>query len=143
MLFVHTIAPIIHGFPSHLSPLEGKEVRIEVIVKGNPTPIIVWYHNEEPVVIESSIEIDKQGNLFFPSIEVKHSGVYKIVATNTSGQAEKEISVSVMSEGCEGGEGAMSRETNRPVPVAEFGTFVSEHHAHGNAKFAENYEVAY
>ena len=31
--------------------------------------------------------------------------------------------------------------TSRPVPVSEFGSFVSEHHAHGNKKFKESYEV--
>ena len=143
MPFGHIAAPSINGVPSHLPPLEGKEVHIEVNVKGYPPPIIVWYHNEDPIVTESSIEIDKQGCLFFPSIELKHSGVYKVVATNTSGQTEKEVTVSVMSEGCDGGEGDKSREINRPVPVAEFGTFVSEHHALGNAKFTENYQVAY
>ena len=83
-----------------------------------------------------SIEIDEQGSLFFPSIELKHSGVYKLVASNECGEAEKVVTVSVMSEGCDGGE-----EINQPVPVAEFGAFVSEHHARGNKKFRESYEV--
>ena len=83
-----------------------------------------------------SIEIDEQGSLFFPSIELKHSGVYKLVASNECGEAEKVVTVSVMSEGCDGGE-----EINQPVPVAEFETFVSEHHGHGNKKFRESYEV--
>ena len=143
MQFVHTLVPTFHGVPSHLSPLEGKEIRIEVNVKGYPPPKIVWYHNREPIATESSIEIDKQGYLFFPSIELKHSGVYKVRATNTSGEAEKEVTVRVMSEGCDGGEGDKSREINRPVPVEEFGTFVSEHHALGNKKFRESYEVSH
>ena len=86
-----------------------------------------------------SIEIDEQGSLFFPSIELKHSGVYKVVATNMSGEAEKEVSVSVMNEGCDGGETSGSGETK--IPVAEFGTFVAEHHAQENKKFRERFEV--
>ena len=67
--------------------------------------------------------------------------MYKVIATNTSGKVEKEVTMSVMSEGCDGGEGGGSGETSRPVPVSEFGTFVFEHHAHGNKKFRESYEV--
>ena len=87
-----------------------------------------------------SIEIDEHGSLFFPSIELNHSGVYKVVATNESGMAEKEVNVSVMSEGCDGGESGGSGETN--IPIAEFGRFVSEHHAQGNKKFRERFEVS-
>ena len=67
------------------------------------------------------------------------SGSYKLVATNTSGQAEKEVSVSVMSEGCEGGG---SEETNRPVSVSEFGVYVAQHHAQGNKMFTQVYQVS-
>ena len=111
-------------------------------VEGHPPPTLVWYHNEEAIIIDSSIEVSKQGSLYFPSIKLKHSGVYKILATNVIGQVEKEVTVSVMSEGCDGGEGGGSGETSRPVPVSEFGSFVSEHHAHGNKKFKENYDVS-
>ena len=34
-----------------------------------------------------------------------------------------------------------SKVTSRPVPVAEFGAFVSEHHANGDTKFRESYRV--
>ena len=108
-----TVPPTILGFPSHLSPTEGEGVRIEVKVEGHPPPTLVWYHNGEAVVVDYSIEIDGQGNLFFPSIEFKHSGVYKVIATNTSGKVEKEVTVSVMSEGCDCGEGGGSEETQQ------------------------------
>ena len=137
----HTVPPTIHGLPSHLSPIEGKGACIEAKVEGHPPPTLAWYHDGEVVVADYSIEINEQGSLFFPGIELKHSGVYKLVATNDSGKAEKEVSVSVMSEGCDSGEDGGSGETNRPVPVSEFGIFVSEHHSHGNKKFRESYEV--
>ena len=129
------------GFPSHLSPLEGEEVRIEAKVEGHPPPTLIWYHNGEAVVADYSIEIDEQGSLFFPNIEFKHSGVYKLVATNVYCEVEKVVNVSVMNEGCDGGEDG--GEINPPVPVAEFGTFVSEQHAQGNKKFRESYEVTW
>ena len=136
-----TVPPAINGFPSRLFPTEGEGVRIEAKIEGHPPPTLVWYHNGEAVVTDYSIEIDEQGSLFFPSIELKHSGMYKVIATNDSGQAEKVVTVSVMSEGCDGGESGGSGETNRSVPVSEFGVFVSEHHSHGNKKFRESYEV--
>ena len=131
--------PTICGIPACLSPLESEEVRIEAKVEGHPPPTLVWYHNGEVVVTDYSIEIDEQGSLFFPSIEPKHSGVYKVIANNASGQAEKVVTVSVTSEGCDGGEGGGSEETK--IPVADFGTFVSEYHAHGNKRFREIFEV--
>ena len=134
-----TVPPTFFGIPSCLSPLEGEGVHIVMLIEGHPPPTLVWYCNEETVVTDYSIEIDEQGSLFFPSIELKHSGVYKVVATNDSGQAEKEVSVSVMSEECDGGEGGGSGETK--IPVADFGTFVSEHRSHGNKGFKESFEV--
>ena len=134
-------SPSILGLPTHLCHTEGEGVCIEAKVEGHPPPTLVWYHNGEVVVTDYSIEIDEHGSLFFPSIELKHSGVYKVVATNDSGQAEKEITVSVISGGCDGGEGGGPGETNKPVPVSEFGKFVSERHSHGNKKFRESYEV--
>ena len=139
MLYLLTEPPTVFGFPSHLFPLEGEGVRIEVKVEGHPPPTLVWYHNGEAVVTDYSIEIDEQGSLFFPSIEFKHSGVYKLVATNVYCEVEKMVNVSVMSEGCDGDED--SEEINPPVPVTEFGAFVSEQHAHGNKRFRESYEV--
>ena len=137
---IFTVPPTICGIPSCLSPLEGEGVRIEAKVEGHPPPIFVWYYNGEAVVTDYSIEIDEHGSLFFPSIELNHSGVYKVVATNDSGMAVKEVTVSVMSEGCDGGESGGSGETK--IPVAEFGSFVSEHHAQGNKKFRERFEVS-
>ena len=63
--------------------------------------------------------------------------MYKLVASNKCGESEKVVTVSVMSEDCDG-----SEEINQPIPVAEFGAFVSEHHARENKKFRENYEVS-
>ena len=138
--FVSTVPPTIYGIPSCLSPLEGEGLHIEAKVEGHPPPTLVWYYNEEAVVINCSIEIDEQGSLFFPSIELDHSGVYKVIATNDYGQAMKEVTVGVMSEGCDGGESDGSGDTK--IPVSEFGRFVSEHHAQGNNKFRERFEVS-
>ncbi len=46
--------------------------------------------------------------------------------------------VSVM---CDSGEGGGSLEAIGRVTVSQFGEFVSQHHAHGNKKFRDNFEV--
>ena len=68
-------------------------------------------------------------------------GEYKLVATNSSGKAEKEITLTVLSESCNGEENGVSGETNSPVSVDEFGQFVADKHANGNKKFKDRYQV--
>ena len=60
------------------------------------------------------------------------------MVANSSGRTEKEVIVSV---GCDSGDGGGSGETNRPVPVSEFGVYVAQHHAQGNKMFSEVYQV--
>ena len=64
-----------------------------------------------------------------------------MVLTNLSGKAEKEVTVSVIGEGSDGIEGGGSGETNRSVPVSEFGVYVAQHHAQGNKMFTQVYQV--
>ena len=66
------------------------------------------------------------------------TGSYKLTVTNSSGRAEKEV---ILSVGCDGGEGGGSEETNRPVPVSEFGVYVAQHHVQGNKMFTQVYQV--
>ena len=47
----------------------------------------------------------------------------------------------MMSEAHDIKDGDGSSDTNRPVPVSEFGTFVSKYHAHGNKEFIKKFEV--
>ncbi len=70
------------------------------------------------------------------------AGVYKLVASGPSGTAEKELQLIVVPEG--GGEEATAAEFEvdlTPIPVDEFGAYVTEQHANGNKKFANNYSV--
>ena len=58
------------------TPIEGEEVYLHVQVKGHPTPSLNWYHDDVVVRADYSREIDGDGSLLFPCIEVAHSGVY-------------------------------------------------------------------
>ena len=69
------------------------------------------------------------------------TGFYKLTVTNSSGRAEKEVIVSVVCDGGDGGEGGGSEETNRPVPLSEFGVYVAQHHVQGNKMFTQVYQV--
>ncbi len=68
------------------------------------------------------------------------AGVYKLVASGASGTAEKELQLIVVPEG--GGEEESAAEVDlTPIPVDGFGAYVTEQHANGNKKFANNYLV--
>ena len=56
--------------------VEGEEVYLHVQVKGHPTPSLNWYHDGVVVRADYAREIDGDGGLLFPCIEVAHSGVY-------------------------------------------------------------------
>ncbi len=64
--------------------------------------------------------------------------MYKLVASGPSGSAEKcvELIVSVP-----GDEEVVGEVDLTPIPVAQFGAYVTEHHANGNKKFCNNYIV--
>ncbi len=66
--------------------------------------------------------------------------MYKLVASGPSGTAEKELQLIVVPEG--GGEEETAAEVDlTPIPVDEFGAYVTEQHANGNKKFSNNYTV--
>ena len=121
--------------------MEGEDVHLEANVEGHPKPALIWYHDGVVVVADYSIEVNEDGSLYFPCVENKHSGEYKLVATNSSGKAEREVTLTVLSDSCDGEEDGGSGEINKPVPVDEFGQFVVEKHANGNVEFTKSYEV--
>ncbi len=58
-----------------------------------------------------------------------------------SGEAGVGCDSGDVSEGCDSGDVSGSVEAIRRVSVSQFGEFVSQHHAHGNKKFRDNFEV--
>ena len=70
------IVPSITEFPMDITPVEGEEIYLHVQVKGHPTPSLIWYHDGVVVRADYSREIDGDGGLLFPCIEVAHSGMY-------------------------------------------------------------------
>ncbi|XP_064386419.1 uncharacterized protein LOC135334961 isoform X2 [Halichondria panicea] len=130
--------PTITGFSSESRANEGEEVVIKPKVGGHPPPSLTWYHDGRKVTTDYATELDQDGGLSFPSVEAKHAGVYKLVASGPSGTAEKELQLIVALEG--GGEEEVTDKVDlTPIPVDGFGAYVTEQHANGNKKFASNY----
>ena len=105
----------------------------KVKVSGEPQPTVTWYHDGEPVGADYAHEIESDGSLTIPSTELKHSGVYKAVASNQLGSEEREIKLIVTT-----GDGIVS---SRPIPIPEFGKYVAELHTNSNQPFKDLFQV--
>ena len=115
----------------------------QVEVTGTPQPKLTWYHNGEEVWADYSKELAEDGSLTMPSAELKHSGVYQLVAVNPSGRVEREVMLSVESENVEANN-VHAYETVPmcdAIPVAVFGDHVEQRHARNNKPFKDEYEV--
>ena len=121
---------------------EGEGVYFRIKVSGEPQPTVTWYHEGEPIRADYAREIESDGSLAIPSAELKHSGVYKAVAANQYGSEERQVILAVQKEG----ESCVPDELEntvftRPIPILEFGKYVSELHADSNQPFVELYKV--
>ena len=81
---------------------------------------MTWYQNGDPIKIDYAREIESDGSLAIPSTELKHSGVYKAVATNDQGSVEKELKLTVSQEA----DASLHSTTvgdmvfSRPIPIS-------------------------
>ena len=66
-----------------------RECCFHVKVTGVPHPNLTWYHNGVEVKADYSRDLAEDGSLSLPSSESKHSGVYRLVALNSAGRAER------------------------------------------------------
>ena len=121
---------------------EGESVLLHVKVTGAPKPTLVWYFEGKELRPDYSSDVaEEDGSVSISSVETRHAGVYKLVATNKAGSVEKEVKLLVHNEEEHISDVADQRELT-PVPVAEFGKHVEEHHANGNKQFGKQYKVS-
>ena len=126
-------------FPEDTYVQEGEGVLFKVEVTGVPQPKLTWYHNGAEVEADYSKELAEDGSLTMPSAEMKHTGVYKLVASNPAGKAKREVKLVVQEEGkTSGGSEMMALD---PVPVFKLGSYVEKNHSKNNKGFDNEYQV--
>uniref|UniRef100_A0A9J7ZQ99 Immunoglobulin like and fibronectin type III domain containing 1, tandem duplicate 4 n=1 Tax=Cyprinus carpio carpio TaxID=630221 RepID=A0A9J7ZQ99_CYPCA len=77
----------------------GNSIRIKINYEASPPPDITWLKNGEPVSPWNKIiHADGTCTLVIPSSKYSDSGVYTIVAKNSSGQASFDVEVRVTDE---------------------------------------------
>ena len=130
------------GFPEETHVVEGEGVLFQVKVTGTPTPKLTWYHNGEEVFSDYSKALEEDGTLTLPSAEIKHSGVYKMVAENPARRREKEVRLFVKEENTQDEVAPAKPATNfSAIPVSFFGSHVERNHSKNNQGFINEYEV--
>ena len=130
---------MIHDFPSDLEVCEGEYVILYVSVSGNPPPVLTWYHNNESISTDATIEmVGADGTLSIPSMEERHVGVYRLVASNRYGSCFEEMELKIENEDTftlRRVESIASMIDNAPVPVSSFEEYVALHHLKNNEAF--------
>ncbi|XP_051563269.1 immunoglobulin-like and fibronectin type III domain-containing protein 1 [Myxocyprinus asiaticus] len=77
----------------------GNSIRIKINYEASPLPNITWLQNGEPVSPwKKIINSDGTSTLVIPTSKYSDSGIYTIVAKNSSGQASFDIEVRVTDE---------------------------------------------
>ena len=113
----------------------------KVVVRGYPQPSLTWYHEDTQLTSDYSLELTQDGSLSIVSTELKHSGVYKLLAKNSSGSVEREVRLTVRQEEEEATPVARERVDVQPVSVAEFGDYVAYCHSNSDEIFKYQYVV--
>ena len=125
-----------------MTTVEGRRVEFFVKITGLPTPTLTWYHDDDQLIDESDCyEISSNGNLTIFKIEANHSGTYRLVANNSEGTVENQLTLKVMTESISDEKPDSTVTVYRPVPVTEFGQYVSQNHASTNTGFSNLFKV--
>ena len=142
-LHVAASKPFFEEFPENATAVEGNRVILPVKIIGSPQLTLTWYHDNVCLGNDYAHEISSGGRLTIITAEMKHSGTYRLVATNSEGTVEKQFSLKVITE--ENEEPPLAAEVikSKPVPVAEFGQYVSQNHGNSNNGFTTLYKVNY
>lgn len=133
--------PVIEIFPDDTYAIEGESLLLPVSVKGFPKPIIIWLFEGNEVTKENSVEIQLDGSLFIPVVQLKHTGHYQLVARNSIGTAEKSFNVFVKLRELRRVLTMHDGTLLKPIPLEQFGAYVAENHAQDNKGFKNQYSV--
>ena len=132
---------MIEEFPTDTCAVEGEGVFFKVVVRGNPPPALSWYQDDILLKADYSMEIQQDGSLSITSSELRHSGVYRLLARNNRGTAQRVVRLTVTQEEDEPNAIAQERVKIPPVPVTGYGKYAVENHAHSDKMFRLQYNV--
>ena len=137
----------IEDFPEDIVATIGEYVIIYAHVVGFPHPTLNWYHNDENVITDHSIELSDNGTLSIPSMEPRHIGTYRLEASNSHCRCYRELNLTMEEEEKSNLEKSVSlslslMNDNAPVPVASFEQYVESHHLSTNNAFQFQFMVS-
>ena len=133
--------PTLDEFPDDTRAVEGESVVFKVVVSGKPTPTLTWYHNDAELVANYAQEILDDGSLNIPSVELKHGGMYKLVAANDAATVEQVVQLTVQLEEEKTPDVERKSVSFEPIPVEAFGKYVAQNHGNNNQGFRDQFQV--
>lgn len=77
---------------------EGKKVRLDCVIVGQPEPEVIWYHDDRPVKESSDFQLLFQGDrcsLVIQEALTEDAGEYKVIAINSAGEASSKCNLKV------------------------------------------------
>uniref|UniRef100_A0A6P4EL74 Muscle M-line assembly protein unc-89 n=1 Tax=Drosophila rhopaloa TaxID=1041015 RepID=A0A6P4EL74_DRORH len=95
---IEPIKPAVHLPLKDVSIFEGKPVRLDCVIVGQPEPEVIWYHNERPVKESADVQLLFQGDrcsLIIQEVYQEDAGHYKVVAINSAGEASSNCELKV------------------------------------------------
>uniref|UniRef100_A0A182QL10 Ig-like domain-containing protein n=1 Tax=Anopheles farauti TaxID=69004 RepID=A0A182QL10_9DIPT len=101
-----------------VSVFEGKPVRLDCVIVGQPEPEVIWYHGERPVKESHDFQLLFQGDrcsLVIREAYLEDAGEYRVVAINSAGEASSQCAVLVTPLNT--AEPAVRQQVERVVPV--------------------------
>ena len=137
--------PFIEEFPDDKTVVEGNKVLLPVNIIGLPQPTFTWYHDNTCLGDDNAHEISNNGSLTIMTAKIKDSGTYRLMASNSEGTVEKQLSLKVVTERYLNFPLAVPAKTTKtkPVSVDELGHYVSHNHANANKGFKTLYNASH
>lgn len=81
-----------------ITTTEGKKVRMDCVIVGQPEPEVIWYHDGKPVKESDDFQLLFEGDRCTLIIKVAYledAGTYKCVAINSGGEASSQCALTV------------------------------------------------
>ncbi|XP_065086402.1 titin isoform X2 [Ochlerotatus camptorhynchus] len=81
-----------------VSVFEGKPVRLDCVIVGQPEPEVIWYHGDRPVKESTDFQLLFQGDhcsLVIREAFLEDAGEYRVVAINSAGEASSKCNLIV------------------------------------------------